>query len=53
MFTVGVPYGLSASFVTLSSASPTVTRFSSIALVIVVPDGKTLRAVSLLASGPL
>ena len=53
IFIVGVPYGLSDSFVTLSSASPTVTRFSSIALVILVPDGNTLRAPTLLASVPL
>ena len=44
---------MSASFVTLSSLSPTVTRSSSIALVILVPDGNTLRASTLLASVPL
>ena len=48
-----VPYGLSSRTVWLSSVSLIVTSSANFSFVILVPDGKTLRVVSLLPSVPL
>ena len=48
-----LPYGLSSRTVWLSSVSLIVTSSANFSFVILVPDGKTLRVVSLLPSVPL